>query len=559
MSFIITALLLFFIFIALYKVFEMKDIPGWYAFIPIYNLVVWLRVIEKPWWWIFLLIFPGPNVVMLMIMGTNTATVLGYRSPLDVFLSGFFPFAYLPYLVYAKNAEYIGPIDRNKIKKTSAQGWRDAALFAIVAAGIIRTYTFEAFTIPTGSMEKTMLIGDYLFVSKMSYGAKMPQTPLALPFAHHSIPGTNGKIPAYLKWLELPFFRLPGFGNVERNDIMVFNYPAGDTVDVEYQADKSFEQMIREEALRLKYNDFKRQNAIQPDEVYQKKAKETLLNTRSFTVRPVDKREHYIKRCVGIPGDRIEVKHGVLYVNDKEADRPDLVQYNYIVKTKNRMNVQSERTALWLKQEYGINFQDQHQLNAEGTLFLFPLTDEAKTRLEQDGNIAEVRQYENPEDDFSFITKVMTREYSSDFINYLKSNGDFDPTHPYFPNTASYTWNEDNFGPVTIPKAGVTVELTPDNLPIYHRIIDNYEENDLSISGDEIIINGKPATSYTFKMNYYWLMGDNRHNSADSRFWGFVPENHVVGKAAFVWLSIDPELGFSDGRLRWNRMFRLVH
>lgn len=558
MSIVISLLLLLAIFVALYKIFPKAGYTAWYAFIPVYNFVIWLKIIQKPWWWIFLLLFPGPNVLMLMIMSVNTGTVFGLREPKDVFLGGVFPFFYMPYWTFTSDLKYVGPIDRLKFPKSTSMEWRDAILFAVVAASIIRSYTFEAFTIPTGSMEKSLLIGDYLFVDKLAYGPKLPLTPLAFPFAHHSLPATNNTIPSYVEWISLPFYRLPGYSNVERNDVVVFNYPEGDTVDVEFQANKSFNSMIHEEALNLKYIDFSQKKTIKSDEQYNQIARQRLLKERDFTIRPVDKRENYIKRCVAIPGDEIEIKETILYVNGEKAFEADEMQFAYFVQFKQPFAL-NPRNKMKLKTEYGVNLADAIQLNQQSTLFRIPLTKEMRNKLEQNPDVAAVERSVNPVDDFSFIDKLITKNtYGPDFYAYLEQEKIFNPRYPYYPNVKEYNWNEDNFGPLVIPAKGMTMELNERNLPLYSRPISVYEGNKLEVKDGKIFINNEETTSYTFKMNYYWLMGDNRHNSADSRFWGFVPEDHVVGKASFVWLSIDPDLTTSEGKFRWDKMFRGV-
>ena len=558
MSIIITIILLLAIFAGLYKLFPKAGYKAWYAFIPIYNFVIWLKIIEKPWWWIILLLFPGPNILMIMIMTVNLGTVFGYRETRDVALGGFFPFFYMPYWAFTDDPKLIGQIDRVKFPKTTSMEWRDAILFAVVAASIIRTYTFEAFTIPTGSMEKSLLIGDYLFVDKLAYGPKVPMTPMAFPFAHHSLPFTNNTVPAYVEWLSFPFYRLPGYSSIKRNDVVVFNFPEGDTVDVEYQANKSFNSMIREDAFVLMYNDFVAKKTIKTDAQYTEIARAKILKQRNLTIRPIDKRENYIKRCVGIPGDVIEVKDGILHIDGEKAFMADEMQYAYFVQFKNTMTMNS-KNRMMLKTAYNVNLSDAIQLNQEGTLYRMPLTAEMKDKLEANSLVASIKRSINKKDSFNFIDKLITRNtYGPDFLTYLESIENYSPRYPYYPNVKSYNWTEDNFGPLVIPATGMKIDLTIENLPLFSRPIRVYEGNKLEVKDGKIFINDEETTSYTFKMNYYWLMGDNRHNSADSRFWGFVPEDHVVGKAAFVWLSVDPELSTSDGKFRWDKMFRLV-
>lgn len=361
-----------------------------------------------------------------------------------------------------------------KKKKGFVREWVDAIVFAVIAATIIRLFLIEAYTIPTSSMEKSLLIGDFLFVSKVSYGPRIPNTPLAFPFAHHTIPGINTK--AYLEWIKLPYFRLPGFGDIENNDVVVFNYPM-----------------------------------------------------EGF--RPVDKRENYIKRCVAIPGDKLEVKEGVLFINDEEAYKPEKMQQSYDVKTNG-----TGFNKLVLRK---LDISEGGRVSNIGD-FSLTMTKEAEEGISKLANVVEVEP--------SIAEPGAYAEYI--FPNSdpeLKSN-----------KHKKFFWNVDNFGPITIPKKGETVELSLDNLAIYERLIDFYEGNDLKIEEDRIYINGVETNSYTFEMDYYFMMGDNRHNSADSRFWGFVPEDHIVGKAVFIWLSIDKTATKLAERIRWRRIFNLI-
>lgn len=561
MTLIIWLLLLVAIFVALSKIFVKAGEDSWKAFVPGLNFYVWLKIIEKPWWWLFLLIFPGPNVLMLMIMCVNLATVLDRRESKDVVLAAFVPFIYLNMLGFDEKVKYVGPIDRKKFKKTSTQEWRDAILFAIVAASIIRTYFLEAFTIPTPSMEKSMLVGDYLFVSKLSYGPKVPQTPLSFPFAHHSLPNTT--IPSYLDWIKLPYHRLPGLGGIERNDVVVFNYPEGDTVDIEFQANKSVNAYINELAFQYRAIDFINKAPIRSHEYYQNKAKRNIDNERQLTVRPVDKRENYIKRCVALPGDKIEIKDGILFVNGKQGEMPEDMQYNYYANTAGQF-VLNRKNSDKLKKQFNINyasFKDSpfNPLNSKHNRFYFPLTHEKQEEMARDNAFKSVDRYIHKKNEFGMVTNlILKNSFRQDFTDYLINQKDYDPLRYVFPNNPKYDWTEDSFGPLVIPAEGATVNLTVDNLPIYKRLITVYEHNELRVKDGKIFINGEETSSYTFKMNYYWLMGDNRHNSMDSRFWGFVPEDHVVGKALFIWMSLDPELGFSEGKIRWNRFFKLV-
>ncbi|BDX36712.1 signal peptidase I [Tenuifilaceae bacterium CYCD] len=384
-------------------------------------------------------------------------------------------------------------------KKTVLIEWVDAIIFAVVAATLIRMFFIEAYTIPTSSMEKSLLIGDYLFVSKYSYGPKLPNTPISFPFVHHTLPLTKDT-KSFIEWPRWPYKRIAGLGHVKRNDVVVFNFPEGDTVVLQDQ-NSSYYTLAR---------------------IY---GRENLRNNYDIIYRPVDKRENYIKRCVGLPGDTLQVKHGQLYVNGQEQIKIGKRQYNYRIKTDGSA-INPNRF-----EQLGISKADQGYSPAGG-FYQIPLTEEALGKIKAMTNVVEVVKTENT--DTSMMWKLI------------------------FPHDPRYPWNEDNFGPLWIPKKGVTVDLNLNNLPIYERIIDVYENNDLSVRNGEIYINGTVAKTYTFKMDYYFMMGDNRHNSADSRFWGFVPEDHVVGEAMFVWLSLDKDKSFPMN-IRWNRMFKGIH
>lgn len=554
---IIQLILLLLIFASLFFIFKKAGEEPWKALIPGYNLWIWLKIIHKPWWWLIILLFPGPNILLLMIMSANTATVLGQRASKDMLLAGLLPFVYMPYLALSNDIGYMGPVDRKVYPKTALQEWRDAILFAVVAAMLIRTYTLEAFTIPTSSMEKSMLIGDYLFVDKVSYGTRIPETPLSFPLVHHSLPGTT--IPSYLKWMNFGYHRLPGFKTIKNNDIVVFNFPEGDTVDVKMQSNQSFNSILRERAFNSMYKDFTAGRKVKPLHDYIGNERQKYLQNEDFTVRPVDKRENYIKRCVGIPGDKIEIKQSQLFVNDEPAENPKNLQFNYYVETVNPFPLTPQNRRA-LKKKYQINYQDMVSLSGKNRVFRFPLTEKAYNALKDDPMVKNIIRAENKPDELSFMQRLMLRNrFSSEFFNFLKKNELFNPEYSIFPNAPGFNWTVDHFGPLTIPKKGETVELTTDNLPIYKRIIDVYEKNKLNVENGKIFINDKETQQYTFQMNYYWLMGDNRHNSQDSRFWGFVPENHVVGRAAFVWFSMDPELDLSDEKIRWSRIFTGAH
>lgn len=396
--------------------------------------------------------------------------------------------------------------------------WLDALIFAIIAVTLINIFFFQNFRIPTGSMEKSLLIGDHLFVSKLSYGPRLPNTPLSFPFTQHTLPLVKSK--SYLEWIKWPYKRLAGFSKIKNNDIVVFNFPAGDTVVIENQA-QSYYSIIRSEASGLKELEKSQHDSTRQDDYYWNRARQKILENKTIVYRPVDRRDNYIKRCVGIPGDILEIKEGKLIINGNEQGPFEYQQLNYMVNTTSRINPKAF-------DRLDIALSDRHSFSAN--LYILPLTKNNADKLKEFRNVKSLQK--------------ILRE-PGEYAKYI------------FPHDPMYPWNEDNFGPLTIPAKGTTVQLTLKTLPLYERIIDAYEGNDLEVNKDQILINGNPAGEYTFKMDYYWLMGDNRHNSADSRFWGFVPEDHIVGRPVIIWLSLDKDKKFL-GKIRWYRLFKSI-
>lgn len=387
-------------------------------------------------------------------------------------------------------------------KQTKTVEWIDAIIFAVIAASFIRLFFFEAYVIPTSSMEKSMLVGDYLFVSKVSYGPKMPNTPISFPFVHQSMPLTNSKVNSYVEWIKRPYKRLAGFSKIKNDDVVVFNFPEGDTVALNFPSQNYYE-------LSRMYG----YDRVNSDE----------RNFGRIVSRPVDKKENYIKRCVAIPGDSLQIKDGDVYINGKKQKEIPGKQYNYVVTTDGSL-INSK-----ILDKLKVANDDREMYTGER--YLFPLTGNQLTAFDGLKNVSSVKK--------NIVPK-----------------GNFDPA--IFPHSANFAWNVDNFGPLYIPKSGVTVMLSTQNLPLYERIIDVYEGNDLDVKNGQIFINGKPATQYTFKLDYYWMMGDNRHKSADSRYWGFVPIDHVVGKASVIWMSLDKDKKF-PANIRFNRILKGVH
>ena len=465
-------------------------------------------------------------IKMGVVMALYLAFLVWIKSWWGLLVVPFIYDAYITKLIpwtWWKEAE--SPVTR------TVMSWVDAIVFALVAVYFVNIYFFQNYTIPSSSLEKSLLVGDYLFVSKMSYGPRKPQTPLSMPLTQHTMPLVGCK--SYIEWPQWDYERVPG-GRVQLNDIVVFNYPAGDTVTVnpEYQnmdfyaiaygiGGQQYMQLhggypLLDSLTRQQQRDFFA-------ELYAMGRQYIDQNSQMFggvMSRPVDRRENYVKRCVGLPGQTLQIKDHVVYLDGKPNKEPDNVQYDYFVRLK--QDIPDE-----LVRELGISQEDLASLSETGTM---PLTQRAYERLKTCTDIV-------------------------DSIAYDSTNSVPDGLYPL---NAWTGWTRDNYGPVWIPAKGESVKLTMDNIAVYERPIRVYEHNDLEVKDGKIFINGKQADSYTFKMDYYWMQGDNRHNSADSRYWGFVPEDHIVGKPILIWLSLDKDRGWFDGHVRWNRLFRWV-
>ena len=422
--------------------------------------------------------------------------------------------------------------------------WVDAIVFALVAVYFVNIYVFQNYQIPSSSLEKSLLVGDYLYVSKLSYGPRVPNTPLSMPLAQHTLPLVNTK--SYIEWPQWDYKRVPGLGKVKRNDIVVFNFPAGDTVATNYQQ-TDFYSLAYNEGQRMYPNPVnmdsltrKQQRAVY-DLYYNAGRNLILSNPKMYgdvVVRPVDRRENYVKRCVGLPGDTLEIRDAQVYIDGKPLENPEDMQLNYLVQTTGPYITED------MFRELGISKDDQAMVTNESLLMEMGLT-----HRDAQGRLAPT--YDLP------LTKKMLETLSAN--KKLVSRIVMEPemfTGQMYPLNLYTKWDRNNYGPIWIPKKGATIKLTEDNLPIYERPIRAYEGNTLEVKEDGIYINGKKTDEYTFKMDYYWMMGDNRHNSADARSWGFVPEDHVVGKPIVVWLSLDKDRGWFDGKIRWNRIFK---
>ena len=470
----VIAIIIFIImpYVGLWGLFKKANIPGIAALIPFYNIYYMIKLSGRPSWWLIFFFIPGINFIFGLGIIVDFLKSYGKFTFRQIAAGVVLEFYYLPKWGFDKETKYLGPSQSAEfkekyskhLKKSSAREWTEAIVFAVVAATVIRTFFIEAYVIPSGSMESTLLVGDYLFVSKMNYGPRMPMTPLSFPFAQNTMPLIGTK--SYSDIIKLPYYRLPGFSDIKKGDVVVFNFP------------------------------------MQSDSPY---------------YRPIDKEDNYIKRCQGTPGDTLSIVDAQVYVNSKANPNPPQSQPSYIVTTDgNQINPQI-LTDLHIEQGLANNE--------------WLMTRQAAATLKGYSNIKSITEY-------------------------LQPRNSFNPEE--FPHDPHLKWNVDNYGPIIIPKAGMTIKLDSLTFPVYRRVIGVYEKNKLELKGNDIFINGNKATSYTFKQNYYWMMGDNRHNSEDSRFWGFVPEDHIVGKALFIWMSTDSAGSFFNS-IRWNRLFRGIH
>ncbi len=550
MEWIILILLIVIGHVGLYGIFKKRNIDAWKAFVPVLGKMEWMKMVGYPTWRVALLYIPIVNFFIYAGLFVTTANSFGKFSFKDHFLSVAFAPFYLCYLGFSKAVkwmfegetaykeykEQLVAVQKSKDKykldklkkspffKAGGREWAEAIIFAVFAATFIRMFLIEAYTIPTPSMEGSLMTGDFLFVSKSSYGMRMPNTPLQLPLLHNAIPKTDKE--SYLKWIEWPHRRIGSTSGVKVNDPVVFNFPEGDTI-------------IKHKTNRFKksfYGRYDYGHLLAKNDV----TRELLHNPDLFELvyRPVDRRDHYIKRCLAVAGDEFQIKDRQVWVNGKPLENPDNMQFLYKIVTDGRPESKiTKRELIDLGVVHANDIERNSYTGPHSNLKFLYINKKTAESFKARNGVLDVSPV--PDGDIHFEEN--------------KAKGLF---KDLFPRGMKNGWTLDNFGPLKIPAAGETVNITPANIPLYRRIIDVYEGNDLEVKNGQIYINGEVATQYTFKMNYYWMVGDNRHNSEDSRYWGFVPEDHIVGKPLFIWFSLkNAQIGGEFGGIRWNRIF----
>ena len=512
-------------FFGTWKLYQRAGFKAWQAAIPIYNALILMKIINRPIWWVVMFFMPIINLIIFPVVWVETARSFGRRSALDTFLVIFTLGLYLYWFNYDNRLTYIS--DRSLRPKTAFGEWFSSILFAVIIATFVHTYLIQPYIIPTGSLEKTLLTGDFLFVSKYHYGARVPQTAISFPMVHDTIP--LARVRSYLKKPQLPHMRLPKLQRIKRNEIVVFSWPA-DTV----------RQFFKKEAR---------------------------------VDKPIDKKSNYVKRCVAIPGDTLEIIDGIVHINGERTQLPDRAKPLYGYTAYSSKGISSRELIKSGFTDLTRSFRIENNINQQQLNALYANNINVNR---QGDNLIAISQAKGIPADLIRRYRLRVKELREtrktifltlDEAEKVKNEVSFDSlvrninkqktyNTNFFPNDIRYNWNEDNFGPIVIPKEGVTVQLTKNNIALYRKLVRDYEQKTLSYENGMIMIDNEPVNEYTFTQDYFWMMGDNRHRSEDSRFWGFVPADHIVGKPIFIWMSIDGiNDGLSNWKIRWNRVF----
>ena len=509
-----------------YKLFNLAGVESWKALIPFYNIIKHLDIINRPRWWIILVFIPVINLLMIPVIWVEYIKTFNHNSKLDRILVIVTLGFYIYYISYVSNKKkYISQISFSNFERSFG-----SIIYAIVIATIVHNYIIQPFVIPTGSLEKTLRVGDFLLVSKFHYGARIPSTVVSFPMVHDTIPIIKSR--SYLKKPQLPYLRIPGFQEIKNNDIVVFNWPA-DTVRRFFVKEKG-------------------------------------------VIKPTDKKSNYVKRAIGIPGDSIEIRDGIVYLNGKENNLPDRAKplFTYIVKSNEGVSssklinlevdgfirkfiIKNLSTDIYSEiSKYILNISN----NGENEYLIYTTDKGIPIKLVRKLSL-DIREIIDKEKELSLThIDAIKIKNSNQFDTIYRAIEETNTSNSnFFPNNKRFSWNNDHFGPLYIPKAGDKIDLNIKTLPLYKKIITDYEFNDLKVVDEDILINGIKENEYVFKQDYYWMMGDNRYNSEDSRVWGFVPFDHVLGRPVFIWMSIEGLFnGIENWNFRWDRVFTTI-
>lgn len=509
-----------------YKLFNLAGIEGWKALIPFYNIIKHLDIINRPRWWIILVFIPVINLLMIPVIWVEYIKTFNHNSKLDRILVIVTLGFYIYYISYVSNKKkYISQISFSSFERSFG-----SIIYAIVIATIVHNYVIQPFVIPTGSLEKTLRVGDFLLVSKFHYGARIPSTLVSFPMVHDTIPIIKSR--SYLKKPQLPYLRIPGFQEIKNNDIVVFNWPA-DTVRRFFVKEKG-------------------------------------------VIKPTDKKSNYVKRAIGIPGDSLEIRDGIVYLNGKENNLPDRARplFTYLIKSNEGVSssklinlevdgfirkfiIKGLSTDTYAEiSDYILNISN----NGENEYLIYTTDKGIPIKLVRELRL-DIREIIDKEKELSLThIDAIKIKNSNQFDTIYRTIQETDNSNSiFFPNNTRFNWNNDHFGPLYIPKAGDKIDLNIKTLPLYKKIITDYEFNDLLVVEEDILINGVKENEYVFKQDYYWMMGDNRYNSEDSRVWGFVPFDHVLGRPVFIWMSIEGLFnGMENWKFRWDRVFTTI-